>query len=70
MAKHKEHVLREPLLCSLLLSIGGVASVIVAGYVNGVAISLLQAVGMNAFFFCTRLLVLIPTRYYFKRQGK
>lgn len=70
MEKHQGNILKEPLLSSLLLSIGGIASVIIAGYVNGVAISLMQAVGMNAFFFCTRLLVLVPMRYFFKRLGK
>lgn len=62
--------LREPLFISVLLSVGGVLSVIIAGYVNGVTIGLNQAIGMNAFFFCTRLLVLIPSRYCFKRWGK
>ena len=39
--------LYEPLLISLLLSTGGVVSVIIAGYLNGVTISLNQGIGMN-----------------------
>jgi hypothetical protein len=63
-------VIYESLVGSLVLGFGGIVTVILAGKANGVEINLYQAVGMNAFFFCTRLLGLIPTRYCFKRWGK
>jgi hypothetical protein len=68
--KIDKSILLESLVGSLVLAFGGIATVILAGKANSVEISLYQAIGMNAFFFCTRLLGLIPTRYCFKRWGK
>ena len=59
----------EAFVSSLVLAFGGILTVILAGKANGVEIGLWQAVGMNAFFFCTRLLGLYPTRYLFKKWG-
>ncbi len=62
-------VLVESLSASFGLTLGGLISIQVAAYFNGVDITFKQAIGMNAFFFCTRLLWLIPNRYAFKRWG-
>ena len=63
-------VLFEAVAGSFVLAVGGIGTVMIAGYLNGVQMSVWQAIGMNVFFFHTRLLGLIPTRYVFKRWGK
>lgn len=63
-------VLFEALTSSFVLALGGIGPVILSGKINSVDIGLWQAAGMNAVFFCTRLLGLYPIRYIFKKWGK
>jgi hypothetical protein len=63
-------ILIEAFTGSFVIAFGGLITIPLAGWINGVPISMSQGAGMGAIFFFTRPLGLYAVRYCFKRWGK